>query len=154
MTFLSGGIGLRHRCSSARNDCDGTDGDSAVSPCNAVSEAPFNQFGTCLRVLPGRAGIFQLVCRFVQIIIFHQLDHAAVAQCRQLPVERDTSQQGIPELLGDLLNVAFAEDVALSAAVGTDGVAHVFDQPQNGNLHHLCHVRRLFHDHGDQILRG
>ena len=50
--------------------------------------------------------------------------------------------------------MAFAEDVDLSAAVGTDGVAHVFDQPQNGNLHHLRHVRRLFHDHSDQILRG
>ena len=55
---------------------------------------------------------------------------------------------------GGLFALALAEEVDLSAAVGAGDVAHVLHEADDGNVHLLGHLHGLFHDHGDEVLRG
>ena len=50
--------------------------------------------------------------------------------------------------------MAVAKHMDVLAAVGADGVAHIFDQTQNGHMHHLGHLDGLADDHADQLLRA
>ena len=50
--------------------------------------------------------------------------------------------------------MALAEHLYLPAAVRAENIAHVLDQSEHGDVHHLCHVESLFDYHCDKILRG
>ena len=52
------------------------------------------------------------------------------------------------------LPAAIAEKAQLFAAIRANGVAHILNKPQNGNIHHFSHVVSLAHNKGNQILRG
>ena len=55
---------------------------------------------------------------------------------------------------GGLFALALAEEVDLSAAVGAGNIAHVLHKADDGNIHFFGHLHGLFHDHGDEVLRG
>ena len=50
--------------------------------------------------------------------------------------------------------MALAEHLYLPAAVRAENIAHVLDQSEHRDVHHLCHVESLFDYHCDKILRG
>ena len=54
----------------------------------------------------------------------------------------------------DLVDVAFAENGQLFAAVRTYEVAVVLYDTEHRNAHHLCHLVGFHDDHAHQILRG
>ncbi len=45
-----------------------------------------------------------------------------------------------------------SEKVPALAAVGTEGKAHVLDDPHEGHLHHFRHVHHLFDNPGREVL--
>ena len=53
-----------------------------------------------------------------------------------------------------LRRFALAEEAELFAAVRAENIAHVLNEAQNGHLHHLRHLDRLLHHHGDELLGG
>ena len=48
--------------------------------------------------------------------------------------------------------MAVAEHAVALAAVGALEIAHILNNAENGDLHHLSHFDRLFNDHADQLL--
>ena len=89
----------------------------------------------------------------VEPIALEVLDAARVGEFRQRRVDGHLRQQGQTVAVGGLLRLALAEEVDLLAAVGTGEVAHVLNQTDDGDVHHLRHLHGLLDDHADQILR-
>ena len=54
--------------------------------------------------------------------------------------------------IGGGLGPALAEEGDLPAAVGTEEVAHILHQTNDGDVHHFRHLDRLFYHHADQLL--
>ena len=53
---------------------------------------------------------------------------------------------------GGFFDVAVAEDFVFGAGVGGFEVGHVFDDAEDGDVHHFCHFDGFGDDHGDEFL--
>ncbi len=80
-------------------------------------------------------------------------DPARIGEPCDARVDGQAGDGGDAVLLGKFRRLARAENFVPLAAVGTGEVAHVLDEPQDGHVHHLRHVDRLFDDHLDEVLR-
>ena len=100
--------------------------------------------------------IYKHIHRTVKIggLVVHKLKHSLVAKRGKAAVKRHTRQQIVTEFFRDLINVAVTENINMLSAVGADRIAHIFNKTKHRNIHHLCHVSRFRHDHGDQLLRA
>ena len=70
----------------------------------------------------------------------------------QLGVDRQLGQDGYAVLCGDLLDPALAKDLDVLATVRALDIAVVFNDAQYRDIHHLRHLDRLAHDHGNEVL--
>ena len=70
-----------------------------------------------------------------------------------LRVDREFCQHRNVVLPGNFINMAFTKYRNLLAAVRALQVAHVLYQTDDRNVHLLCHLHGLCHDHGNQLLR-
>ena len=76
---------------------------------------------------------FHCISSLFEIIVFHKLDHTAVAKSRKLGIHGDSAKEGIAELLANLLDMTVTKDVDTLAAIGADSIAHVLYKTENGN---------------------
>ena len=70
-----------------------------------------------------------------------------------LRVNRKLCQYRNVVLFRNLIDMALTEYRNLLAAVRALQVTHVLYQAKNRNIHLLCHLHSLCHDHGNQLLR-
>ena len=89
----------------------------------------------------------------VEPVAGEELDRSFVAGGGKLDVHWDLSEDGEIPVLGDFWKFAFAENREFFAAVRADGVAHVLDDSEDGDLHEFRHVHGFADDHGDEFLR-
>ena len=75
--------------------------------------------------------------------ILQQPHLTVVAKRSESAVERDLRKHVITEALRDLENVAVAVDIDALAAIGANCIAHILNEAENGNIHHIRHICRL-----------
>ena len=97
---------------------------------------------------------FYGVSGVIEKAVTHELDGTAIAQGGNLRVKRELIEHLEVVLCRDLVDVAFAENGQLFAAVRTYEVAVVLYDTEHRNAHHLCHLVGFHDDHAHQILRG
>ena len=81
------------------------------------------------------------------------LNAAFVGELGQGGVNGHTGQERQVVGIGGGLGPALAEEGDLPAAVGTEEVAHILHQTNDGDVHHLRHLDRFFDHHAYQLLR-
>ena len=82
------------------------------------------------------------------------LDAAFVRERGERGIDGHLREEGKAVALGGLLALALAEEEYLLPAVRAGDIAHVLHQADDGDIHLFSHLHGLFHDHGDELLRG
>ena len=90
----------------------------------------------------------------LHILLLHQLDGTSIAHMRELGVDRKLFKHRKAVCLCERIDAALAVHGDLLSAIGADEIAHIFHEAEDRHVHQLCHIDRLFHDHGDQLLRA
>ena len=94
----------------------------------------------------------QLFGSILQIDIFRDFNLPGITVSGKFGLYGDAAKDVKAVLLGNLFQMAVAEDFVLAAAVGAFKVTHVLHDTKDGNIHGSGHFHRLFHNHGNQFL--